>query len=181
MENKFFRPFLWVVVVSGSLAFVYSAVQIDFRQIDAHFAVLVAMAFLLTSRITIPIPRFSSQISVSDTFVFLVLLLYGGAPAVVVGALEAFLSSLHFSRRPLTRMFNWGSSALSILITSSVLELVFGNVVRLRTTPLTAPFVAAICTMALTHYVTNSGIVAIAGALKTDEPIWQTWRKHYLW
>jgi signal transduction histidine kinase/CheY-like chemotaxis protein len=35
--------------------------------------------------------------------------------------------------------------------------------------------------MALTHYVANSGLVAIAGALKSNEPIWQTWRKHYLW
>src|ERR1051325_987936 len=181
MEHRYFGPFLWVIIASGCLAFVYSAFQIDLAQFDSHFAVLVAMAFLLTSRITIPIPRFSSQISVSDTFVFLVLLLYGGAPAVVVGALEAFLSSLYFSRRPLTRMFNWGSAALSILITSSVLELVFGNVVALRTTPLTATFVAAICTMALTQYVGNSGLVAIAAAFKTDEPIWQTWRKHYLW
>src|ERR1051325_5478813 len=181
MENKFFRPFLWVVVVSGSLAFVYSAVQIDFRQFDSHFAVLVAMAFLLTSRITIPIPRFSSQISVSDTFVFLVLLLYGGAAAVVVGALEAFLSSLRFSRRKVIVGFNFGSAAISILITSSVLRSIFGSVVDLRSNPLTATFVAAICTMALAHYVANSGIVAVGGALKSDQLLWQTWRKHYLW
>lgn len=181
MENKFFRPFLWVVVVSGSLAFVYSAFQIDFREFDSHFALLVAMAFLLTSRITIPIPRFSSQISVSDTFVFLVLLLYGGPAAVVVGAFEAFLSSLRFSRRQVIVAFNFGSAAVSILITSSVLRLIFGDVVSLRSNPLTGTFIAAICTMALTHYISNSGIVAIGGALKTDQPIWQTWRKHYLW
>src|SRR4030095_1734763 len=77
--------------------------------------------------------------------------------------------------------FNWASAAFSILITSSVLEFVFGSVVELRTNPLTATFVAAICTIALTHYAANSGLVAIAAALKTDEPIWQTWRKHYLW
>src|SRR5678809_1543190 len=112
MENRFFGPFLWVVVVSGSLAFVYSAFQIDFRQVDAHFAVLVAMAFLLTSRITIPIPRFSSQISVSDTFVFLVLLLYGGPAAVVVGAMEAFISSLRFSRRRAIMAFNGAAAAV---------------------------------------------------------------------
>jgi signal transduction histidine kinase/CheY-like chemotaxis protein len=181
MENKFFRPFLWLVVLSGSLAFAYSAFQIDFHQFDSHFAVLVAMAFLLTSRITIPIPRFSSQISVSDTFVFLVLLLYGGPAAVVMGALEAFVSSLRFSRRPVIVAFNFGSSAGSILITSSVMKLIYGNVMELRTNPLTPTFVAAICTMALTHYVSNSGIVAIGGALKADQPIWQTWRKHYLW
>ena len=181
MANKLFRPFLWVVIGCGSLAFIYSALRVDFRQFDSRLALMVGVALLLTARITIPIPRYSSQISVSDTFVFLVLLLYGGAAAVVVAALEAFLSSLHFSRSALTRMFNWGSAALSILITSSVLELVFGNVEALRTTPLTASFVAAICTMALTQYAFNSGLVAIAAAFRTNEPIWQTWRKHYLW
>jgi signal transduction histidine kinase/CheY-like chemotaxis protein len=78
-------------------------------------------------------------------------------------------------------MFNSGSAAFSVMITSSVLQLVFGDIVALRTRPITATFLAAICTMALTQYVANSGIVAIAAALKTNEPIWQTWRKHYLW
>lgn len=181
MANKHFRPFLWVVIGCGSLAFIYSALRVDFVHIDSRLALMVGMALLLTSRITIPIPRYSSQISVSDTFVFLVLLLYGSEAAVIAGALEAFLSSLWFSRRPQTRMFNWASAAFSIMITSSVLELVFGNIVALRTRPITTTFVAAICTMALTQYVANSGIVAVAAALKADEPIWQSWRKHYLW
>ena len=181
MGNKLFGPFLWVVIACGLLAFVSSALKVDVAQLDPRFAVLIVVALLLTSRITIPIPRFSSQISVSDTFVFLVLLLYGGAAAVVVGALEAFISSLRFSRRPIIVGFNWASAAVSILITSTVLEWIFGSVVLLRTKPITHTFVAAICTMALTHYISNSGIVAIGGALKANEPIWQTWRKHYLW
>ena len=181
MANKLFRPFLWVAIGCGSLAFLYSATRVDFRQFDSRFILLIAFALILTSRITISLPRFSSKISVSDTFVFLVLLLYGGPAAVIVGALEALLSSLHFSRKRLIVAFNWASAAVSISITSAVLELVFGSVVSLRTNPLTATFLGAICTMALTHYVSNSGLVAIAGALKTDEPIWQTWRKHYLW
>jgi signal transduction histidine kinase len=181
MANKLFRPFLWVATGCGSLAFLYSATQVDFGQFDSRFLLLIAFALVLTSRITIPLPRFSSQISVSDTFVFLVLLLYGGAAAVIVGALEAFLSSLHFSRKRAIVAFNWASAAVSISITSTVLELIFGSVVSLRTKPLTATFLGAICTMALTHYVSNSGLVAIAAALKTNQPIWQTWRKHYLW
>jgi len=181
MANKLFRPFLWVAIGCGSLAFLYSATQVDFGQFDSRFILLVAIALLLTPRITIPLPRFSSQISVSDTFVFLVLLLYGGPAAVIVGSLEAFLSSLHFSRKRAIVAFNWASAAVSILITSSVLELIFGSVVALRTRALTATFLGAICTMALTHYVSNSGLVGIAAALKTNQPIWQTWRKHYLW
>ncbi|HEU5460568.1 MAG TPA: response regulator [Pyrinomonadaceae bacterium] len=181
MANKFFKPFLWVVTGCGSLAFIYSSARLEFDKIDSSLALLVAMALLLSTRITIPIPRLSSKISVSDTFVFLVLLLYGSAAAVVVGAIEALLSTLRFSRKPTTVAFNWSAAAVSILMTSKVLELIFGSVVALRETPITTTFVAAICTMALTHYIANSGIVAIGAALKTGEPIWQTWRKHYLW
>ncbi|HEX6716080.1 MAG TPA: response regulator [Pyrinomonadaceae bacterium] len=181
MGNKLFGPFLWIVIVCGFLAFIYSALQLDFGGLDSRFAILVCMTLLLTSRSTIPIPRFSSQISVSDTFVFLTLLLYGGAAAVVIGSIEALLSSLRFNRRRTISAFNWASAAVSICITSSLLEWIFGSVVALREQPLTGSFLAAICTMALSQYVFNSGIVGIAGALKADQPIWQTWRKHYLW
>ncbi len=180
-RNKFFGPFLWTVTGAGCLTFLYSFSLLDLAHFDSRFAILVAMTFLLTSRITVPIPRFSSQISVSDTFVFLVLLLYGAPAAIIVGALEALLSSLRFSRKRYIVAFNWASAAVSICITSSVLEAMYGDVVALREQPLTARFGAAICTMALTHYAANSGIVAIGAALKNNEPIWQTWRKHYLW
>jgi signal transduction histidine kinase/CheY-like chemotaxis protein len=180
-RNRFFGPFLWVVTGAGCLAFLYSFLRLDLAQFDSRFAVLVAMALLLTSRVTVPIPRLSSQISVSDTFVFLVLLLYGAPAAIIVGAVEALVSSLRFSRKRSIVAFNWASTAVSVFITGSVLQAAFGDVVGLRTQPLTARFVAAIWTMALTHYVANSGLVAIGAALKTSEPIWPTWRRHYLW
>ena len=181
LRHKLFGPFLWVVTGAGSLAFLYSASRLNFHQLDSGFVILVAMTLVLSSQISVPIPRFSSQISVSDTFVFLLLLLYGGAAAVTVGAIEAFLSSLRFAKKPRIVVFNFGSSAVSIFITSTILQLVFGEIVALRTAPITATFVAAICTMALTHYLSNSGIVGICAAFKTDQPIWQTWHKHYLW
>jgi signal transduction histidine kinase len=180
-RNKFFGPFLWVITGTGCLALLYSISRLDLSLFDSRFAVLVTMALVLTSGITIPIPRFSSQISVSDSFVFLVLLLYGAPAAIIVGAIDAFLSSLRFSRKPKILTFNWTSAAVSIFITSSVMTVLFGDVVTLPAHPFTVRFVTAICTMALTHYAVNSGIVAIAGALKVNQPIWQTWRKHYLW
>ena len=180
-RNKFFGPFLWVVTGTGCLAFLYALSRVSFLQLDSRFALLVAMMFLLTSRNTVPIPHWSSQISVSDTFVFLLLLIYGAPAAIIVGSIEALVSSLRFSRKSRIVAFNWASAAVSILITSRVLEAIFGDVIALRSHPLTARFGAAICTMGLTHYVANSGLVAIGAALKTNEPIWQTWRKHYLW
>ena len=181
IRRKFFGPFLWVITGAGSLAFIYSFSQLQFNHLDSGFLILLAMTLVLSSQISVPIPRFSSQISVCDTFIFLLLLLYGGPAAVTVGAVEALLSSLRFVKRPRIAAFNFGCSAVSIFITSNVMTLLFGDVVELRAAPLTARFVAAICTMALTHYFTNSGIVGVGAAFKTDQPIWQTWHKHYLW
>jgi signal transduction histidine kinase/CheY-like chemotaxis protein len=181
IRHRLFGPFLWIVTGAGSLAFLYSCSQIDVKHFDGGFVILVAMSLILASHITVPIPRFSSQISVSDTFVFLLLLLYGGAAAVTIGAIEACLSSLRFSKKPRIVAFNFGCSAVSLFITSSVIGLIFGNVVALRDAPITGTFVAAIGTMALTHYLINSGIVAVCAALRTNQSISQTWYRHYLW
>ena len=180
-ESPFFVPFLRVVIVAGALAVLYSFYYLNLTQLDLRFAALAGISLLLSSRIVVPIPRLSSQISVSDTFVFLILLLYGGPAAVLIASSEAFVSSLRFSKKQQTVFFNWGCAAVSVLITSSVLSLAFGNIVALPRKPFSTAFVVAICTLALVHYASNSGIVAIGSALKTSQPIWQTWRRHYLW
>lgn len=176
-----FAPFLWAIAGIGGLSLLFSALHLDYSRLDFRFAALLGMTLVFGSRVTVPIPRFSSQISVSDTFVFLILLLYGGETAVIAAAIEAIFSSLRFCRKFRTVAFNWSCAAISIFITSNLLNLLFGNVVQLAKEPITASFLAAIGTMALTHYIANSGIVAIGAALKTGQPIWPTWRKHYLW
>jgi signal transduction histidine kinase/ActR/RegA family two-component response regulator len=180
-KNRFFVPFLRFVIVAGSLALFYSLRHLNPSKIDLRFAALFAMSLLLSSRIVVPIPRLSSQVSVSDTFLFLILLLYGGPAAVFVASTEAAFSSLRFSRKSRTVLFNWGCAAVSVFITSSILRILFGDIVVLSAQPFSTGFVVETCTMALVHYASNSGIVAIGAALKTGQPIWQTWRKHYLW
>src|ERR1041384_1102714 len=130
-RNKFFGPFLWVATGTGCLAFLYALWRLPSVQLDWRFFLLVAMMLLLTARNTVPIPRLSSQISVSDTFVFLLLLLYGAPAAIIVGSIEALISSLRFSRKSRILAFNWANAAVSISITSGVMSLMFGDVVAL--------------------------------------------------
>jgi len=180
-ENRFFVPFLRVVTAAGFVAILYAVGGLNSANLDLRFVGLLGMALLLSSRIVIPLPKLSAQISVSDTFVFLILLLYGGSAAIIAAAIEGFFSSLRFNKKPQTVLFNAGCSALSILVTSGVMTFCFGNFVLLPKNPFSAGFIIAVCTMALVHYASNSGIVAIGTALKTSQPIWQTWRTHYLW
>ena len=173
--------YMWVTAGAGGLIYFVAAHRMDFRKIDLQLAVLAAITIFLSSRISIKIPQFRSQISVSDTFIFLTLMLYGCEAAILMAASEALLSSFRFSRKPVTILFNWGCAAWSACVTSYALQLFYGDPVTLNGSPLSGKFITAVALMALIQYASNSGIVAICGALKASTPIWQTWKKHYLW
>jgi signal transduction histidine kinase/ActR/RegA family two-component response regulator len=172
--------YMWGTVLIGSVAFVFSASRVNTQLFDIRLFALIVLTVFFSSRIVIPIPRFCSQISVSDTFIFLALLLYGAEAAVLLAASEALLSSFRFSRKPITVLFNWACAAISTLVTALVLRAFFADLIPLHG-ELSPRFVGAISVMALSQYVTNSGIVAVCGALKAAQPIWLTWKKYYLW
>ena len=59
IRHRLFGPFLWVVTGAGILAFLYSFSQLNFHHLDSGFVILVAMTLVLSSQISVPIPRFS--------------------------------------------------------------------------------------------------------------------------
>jgi len=172
-----------ITVAAGALIYLTAALRLDLHRVDLKLGVLVVITALLSSRISIKIPQFGSWISVSDTFIFLTLLLYGCEAAILMAATEAFLSSLRseYCRKFSTIIFNWGCAAWAACVTSYTLTLFFGDPIHLTSSAVSTRFITAIGLMALLQYAANSGIVAVLGALKADGPIWQTWKKHYLW
>lgn len=182
-SSKLVQPYIWVTVAAGGLIYVLAAARLDPKIVDLKLGLLVVITGLLSSRITIKIPQFGSWISVSDTFIFLTLLLYGCEAAILMAATEAFLSSFRseYCRRPSTILFNWACAAWAACVTSYALTFFFGDPVLLNASPMSARFITAMGLMALTQYAANSGIVAVLGAIKAEGAIWQTWKKHYLW
>jgi len=180
-NKRLASSYLWVTICAGGLIYFVAAYRLDIKLVDLKLAVIAILTIFLSSRISIRIPRFDSQISVSDTFIFLSLLLYGYEVAILIAATEALLSSFRFCHKRSTIFFNWGCAAWSACVTSYSLHFAFGDVVSLGAGPLSARFLTAMALMALIQYVSNSGIVAVCGALQAGRPIWQTWKKHYLW
>lgn len=180
-HEKLTRTYIWATILGGGTVYFLAAYWLDLRLVDLRFVFIAALTLFLSSRIVIKIPQFSSHISVSDTFIFLTLLLYGGEAAILMAATEALLSSSRFCRKSLLVPFNWGCAALSTCVTVYALRLFFGDVAKLSAAPLSAKFVSAMALMALIQYGANSGVVATCGALQARQPIWQTWKKHYLW
>ena len=185
-RQSLIRAYMLTIIAAAIGALFYSLRYFPTERIDARLLALTVLTIVVSSRLTIRIPRISGHISVSDTFFFLTILIYGGEAAVLLAALEAFSSSLRFSKKsipisPLTIAFNGAMMACSTFITVMVVRLFFGDIGALRHGPFSGQFVAALCLMALVQYVSNSSLAAIYSALKSQEPVWHTWTKYYLW
>jgi signal transduction histidine kinase/ActR/RegA family two-component response regulator len=180
-KQRLLKPYMWFFIGIGAVVCVFSATNLPIKQLDVRFLVLVIVTICISSRLSIQIPSFTSHISVSDTFVFLTIMLYDREAAVLLAAAEALLSSMRFSRKPVTIFFNSSIIALSTFLSAWTLRLCFGDILLLPRGGYSSNFITAICLMALVQYVFNSGLVAIVTALKSGETFWGTWKKNYLW
>jgi signal transduction histidine kinase/CheY-like chemotaxis protein len=171
---------MWSLVTAGAAIVVVSIYSLPFRDLDARFFFLCLMV-MASSLVAIRIPRVSGRITVADTFVFLTMLLFGGAAAILMSALEGIAATLIISKRPRTILFNSAILATSTFFTVAVLHWTVGAPVHIVDDRFTAAFFRAICMMALVQYVANTTLIAIEKAAKIKESVWYTWRTYYLW
>src|SRR5215216_100815 len=179
-QNQFGQVYMWSLVIAGAAITLVSVYALRFSKVDAGFVFLCLMV-MASSLIAIKIPRVSGRITVADTFVFLTLLLYGGAAAIVVSALEGIAATLIISKRPRTIFFNSAILATSTFFTVAVLNWKFDSVVDIISRDFTQRFFSAVCVMALVQYAANTTLIAIEKANKINESVWNTWRTYYLW
>ena len=172
--------FRWLIVAAGAGALIWSSILLPAPKLDWRFLILAAVMMLVSSRFAIPIPGVNTNITISDTFIFLVLLLYGGLAAMLLAAVEGLFSGLRISKRPLVVAFNSAMMLFSTSLTVMVLRLCFGPITDLRLQDF-SHFVGAAGTMALIQYFSNSGICAVGLAIKEGTSVWRTWQTHYLW
>ena len=180
-RQSLFKPFLILVVAMGSAALIFSLTRISLHQLDWRFLfMLVAMA-AIASRLSIPIPHVKGEVTVGDTLIFLTMLLYDGEAAVIMAAVDGISSSLYVSKKARVCLFNAAQMAGSTFVTAWVLRFCFGSILGLNSLGYSSRTVGAVCLMTLVQYISNSGLVATYTALKTNQPVFVTWRNSYLW
>ena len=175
------KTYMWAIIAGGAFAAALSAYRLPVEQLDLKFALLAVITVVVSSRLTSKIPRLSSHITVSDTFIFLTMMLYGGEAAILLAAVEGLCSSLRVNKKVSTTLFNSAVMVCSTFLTVATLRAFFGSIRELSHEGYTPLFVVAVCVMALAQYVFNSGLVSVLAAYKIDRPFWHTWRTYYLW
>jgi diguanylate cyclase (GGDEF)-like protein len=172
--------FMWLVVAAGAAAGLYSAYTLPRGLVDGYFLLLTVVTAAIGSRIAIRIPKINLNITVDDTFVFIALLLYGGEGAVLIGALAGVCSALRISRKPRTVAFGGGALACAIFANATVLNLMFGSPLSVFSSGPSSALIG-LCVMGIVQYLVHTWIGATASALRSNESIWWTWSRNFLW
>jgi diguanylate cyclase (GGDEF)-like protein/putative nucleotidyltransferase with HDIG domain len=163
----------------GLLVFAYSVFEMGQGSVNFEWVLLSLVTIMLVSRIDIGIPRTTSTVTLSDTFIFISLLLYGTHASVVLAALDAAVCTLHLKNRRKIIWFNTGVMSLSVFVAGSAASAVFGDL-RALAFEMDRLFMAA-GMMALLHYVLNSGLMSVVTALRRGHSLIKTWKNSFLW
>ncbi len=176
------KHYMQIVITIGFACLVtafYKVLPVKTLNLEFLFFALITIG--LGSRISVQIPRFKSHITVSDTFIFLAIFLFGGETAILLAGAEAFASAWRFCNKKITVFFNAAAMALSTAVVVVTLRIFGLNPSEQLNQSTFSDLVVTLSTMALLQFAVNSGLSSIYGALKSEKPLWETWKTHYLW
>src|SRR5687768_7753533 len=169
--------YIATVVAIGILAVVHAVSSLIQSAFGPEWLVLAALT-VVTGSFSIKIPAVNARLSASDAFVFSAILLFGDSAATVVVALETLiLTSWQPGRsRSLPRaMFNVSAGAISVWIASRAFAALAPGGIRLETTGL-QELMIPVMALAITYFVVNSWLVAVALAFERKASAWRVWR-----
>lgn len=177
------RAYVAGVSAIGLTIAAYSLAQLFLQAVDLQWLILAALT-LLTGTFTVRIPGIPARLSVSDTFVFASVLLFGPAAGTITALLDALIISLrlrHHTREPFRVIFNVSAVALATRISGEV----FFAVARIPPysaahTPL-SQILLPLFLFTLSYFLLNSWLVTVALALEQDKPPATIWRHNFLW
>lgn len=175
--------YIAVVAAAGLLVVGHCITMLLANPIGWEWAVLAGLT-LLSGSFTVRVPSFQARISVSETFVFTSVLLFGtcaGTLTVALDTLVAALSSRRRAREPLRVLFNLASASLSIWTAGNVFYVTSGieplSISPTRVPELLWPLVG----MTSIHFLLNSGLVAAALSTERKESAFTIWRTIFPW
>ncbi len=177
------QAFVAVVKAAGAAVILHSMLTVWGESLGPRWLIL-AILTLLSGSATVKLPSVPATISISETFVFTSVLLYGPSAGTTIVALDGLIISSWFARRrkELYRIaFNMAAPALSIW-TAAQIYFSFPGVEPLISSRITINHVVVpLIAFTFLHFVINSLLIAVAVSFETGRRVWDIWRKDFLW
>src|SRR2546423_7325517 len=115
------RCYLWAVIAAGLAVISHSLVELTRRPIGYEWFIIAGLT-LISGSATVRLPSSYASISISETFVFTAVLLYGPAAGTLTGALDGLVISFWLAKRhrePYRALFNMSAPAVSVWCSSN--------------------------------------------------------------
>jgi diguanylate cyclase (GGDEF)-like protein len=170
------KAYLWLIILLGGGLTLAASFRMPWSGLGLRFLLLATFTVVISSRFSVQIPRANTNVTVSDTFVFLALLLYGGPAGILLSAIEGLASGRRISKTPTMVFFN-----AAVMVCSTSATVLALSLIDLHPNDSLAMTVITVSVMALAQYLSNTTLVGVGLALKAGARFWDTWKQHYLW
>ena len=177
------RLYVGGVVAAGLVVVGYSLVTLWRTPVDYQWFVLACLT-LLSGSFTIRIPTIPARLSVSETFVFAAVLLFGPEAATVIVVLDTLVISLWLDaafRQPRRILFNMSATAVAIWLAANAFYQLAGIAPLSHAPQHVLGLVLPLFALALCYFLLNSGLVAVAVAFEKQARALRIWRQNFLW
>jgi putative nucleotidyltransferase with HDIG domain len=176
------RAYVFAVAIGGGLVLAASLLHLP---VGAHrFTwLLFAAAAMVTGTFTIPLGTAQASISVADTFFITCAVLFGpGAATAAIATDSLLMSLLRLRQRSQQRIvFNTVAPAISMFFAAHAFFRLAGVAPLTQSNASITGLTLPLLVLALLYFGFNCGLVAVAVALESGEPMVAVWRKHFLW
>src|SRR5262245_33968527 len=177
------KVYLWSVIVAGCCAIAHSLYQLSVEPIGYRWFILAALT-LVSGSATVRLPSSVASISISETFVFTAVLLYGPAAGTLIVALDALVISFWISKRQpefIRALFNMAAPAISAWLSANLFFKVAGVAPLVEAASPLSAILPALILYALTYFGLNSWLIAFVIALeKRVDPV-KVWTSTFAW
>jgi diguanylate cyclase (GGDEF)-like protein/putative nucleotidyltransferase with HDIG domain len=177
------RLYISTVVTVGLAVVLQSLVTIVAHPIRPEWLILAALT-ILTGSFTVKVPSMTARLTVSETFVFASVLLFGVSSGTLTVVLETLVIAFWQmrERRSLQRaVFNVAASALSIWVAATAFFKLTGTGPFLNQAIKLSEIVWPLIVLTTVFFFLNSWLVAIAvGLEKRQSPI-EIWWHNFTW
>ena len=177
------RAFIGATVVVGFVVIGYSVHELYATPVTYQWFVLAALT-LLTGSITVKLPSIDATISVSETFVFTSVILFGAAAGTITVTLDALIISLWLRRRGLDfhkLLFNTTAPAISIWAAAKLFFLVSALPPLAQNAASVSAILPGLLVFTLVYFLLNSWLMATAVAFAESKSPFEVWRHNFLW
>ncbi len=174
------RLYIATVVAVGTYVIGSSAIDLVVHPTGIEWMYLAGLTFL-TGSFSIKLPSISARISVSETFVFAAVLLFGPSASTIIVAFDTFIltSWSHGGDRPRVRaMFNVSAGSTAIWVAAHVFHL-FSPITS--GPPQLEELLIPVSLMASTYFAINSSLIAIAVASERGLSPIDIWKNNFVW